>query len=156
MRDSWHSRFRTLGYTLVELLITLALVSVLLSLFLPDFSDVLLQTKINKAVSDIRVLDYEITAFARLNDRTPDALELLPLPIPPDPWGNPYMYQVQRGPGWRGSARKDRFLVPLNNDYDLYSRGPDGESRPPLANPMSHDDIVRAADGAYFGPAHAF
>ena len=52
-----------------------------------------------------------------------------------------------------GQARKDHFLVPLNSDYDLYSKGPDGKSSPPLTAEASRDDIIRANDGAYFGLA---
>ena len=55
-----------------------------------------------------------------------------------------------------GQARKDRFLVPLNSDYDLYSAGKDGKSRPPLSAQMSQDDIVRANDGAYIGLASQY
>jgi general secretion pathway protein G len=52
-----------------------------------------------------------------------------------------------------GEARKDYFLVPLNSEYDLYSVGKDGESRPPLSVPVSADDVIRANDGAYVGLA---
>lgn len=59
-------------------------------------------------------------------------------------------------PNVMGQVRKDRFLVPLNSDYDLYSAGKDGESRPPLSASMSQDDIVRANDGAYIGLASQY
>ncbi|MEW6683930.1 MAG: hypothetical protein AB1451_13595 [Nitrospirota bacterium] len=52
-----------------------------------------------------------------------------------------------------GQARKDQFLVPLNSTYDLYSMGPDGDSKPPLKAKMSQDDIIRANDGQYIGLA---
>jgi len=52
--------------------------------------------------------------------------------------------------------RKDRFLTPINSDYDLYSMGPDGESNEPLTVPVSRDDIIRASDGAYVGVAENF
>lgn len=55
-----------------------------------------------------------------------------------------------------GSARKDGFLVPINSDYDLYSVGPDGESTATLRSPMSRDDVIRAADGAFYGLAEKF
>jgi general secretion pathway protein G len=60
------------------------------------------------------------------------------------------------GPGSIGQARKDRNLVPINSDYDLYSVGPDGRSVPPLTAHHSQDDIVRARNGAYIGPASEF
>ncbi len=52
--------------------------------------------------------------------------------------------------------RKDRFLVPINSDYDLYSKGKDGESKAPLSPKVSHDDIIRANDGAFVGLASEF
>lgn len=50
-------------------------------------------------------------------------------------------------------ARKDRKLNPLNSDFDLYSLGKDGLSKPQLTNRDSLDDIVRANDGAFVGLA---
>ena len=55
-----------------------------------------------------------------------------------------------------GGARKDKFLVPLNTDYDLYSRGQDGESAGPLTASESKDDVIRALDGRYVGLASDF
>jgi general secretion pathway protein G len=55
-----------------------------------------------------------------------------------------------------GGARKDRFLVPINSDFDLYSMGVDGESVGPLTAKKSHDDIIRANDGGYYGLASNF
>jgi len=55
-----------------------------------------------------------------------------------------------------GSVRKDRFLAPINTDFDLYSMGPDGDSRAQLSAQPSRDDIIRAANGSYFGLAQEF
>jgi general secretion pathway protein G len=55
-----------------------------------------------------------------------------------------------------GQARKDRFLVPINSDFDLYSMGKDGRSVGPLTAQQSHDDIIRANDGGYYGLASNF
>lgn len=55
-----------------------------------------------------------------------------------------------------GEVRKDRFQVPINSDFDLYSSGPDGQSRGPLSAPVSRDDILRANDGAFYGVAEDF
>jgi general secretion pathway protein G len=49
--------------------------------------------------------------------------------------------------------RKDRFLVPINSDYDLYSMGKDGKSSSPLTSKNGRDDIIRANDGAFIGLA---
>ena len=60
------------------------------------------------------------------------------------------------GKGGVGGARKDKFLVPLNSLYDLYSLGKDGESVPPLAAKASWDDIIMANDGGFVGLAKDF
>jgi general secretion pathway protein G len=53
--------------------------------------------------------------------------------------------------GGVGGARKDRFLVPLNSDFDVYSMGRDRASTMPLSAALSHDDVIRASDGGYYG-----
>ena len=52
--------------------------------------------------------------------------------------------------------RKDKNLVPINSEYDLYSLGPDGDSMPPLTAKPSRDDIVMANDGKYIGPVEDY
>jgi general secretion pathway protein G len=70
-----------------------------------------------------------------------------------DPWGYPYVYRPVTGPG---GARKDKFMVPLNTDFDLYSVGADGESVAPLSAARSKDDIIRALNGGWVGLASNF
>lgn len=70
-----------------------------------------------------------------------------------DPWGNPYRYTNIANTKSKGKLRKDKSLVPLNTDYDLYSMGADGASQPPLTAKASRDDIVRANNGDFVGLA---
>jgi hypothetical protein len=49
--------------------------------------------------------------------------------------------------------RRDRYLFPLNTDYDLFSLGPDGLTATALNNPQSLDDVIRANNGGFFGVA---
>lgn len=73
--------------------------------------------------------------------------------MPLDEWGNPYQYtNIEKAKGI-GALRKDKNLVPINTDYDLYSMGPDGQSASALTAAISQDDIVRGRDGAFFGIA---
>ena len=74
-----------------------------------------------------------------------------------DPWGRPYVYN-KFPPGRRvpPGARRDRFLVPINSTFDLYSMGKDGRSNPPLQGGPSRDDIVRGNDGGFIGLATKF
>ena len=63
-----------------------------------------------------------------------------------DPWGHAYQYTSHTDGSTRGSWRKDKNIVPINSDFDLYSMGKDGTSVPPLTAQASRDDIVRAND----------
>jgi general secretion pathway protein G len=53
----------------------------------------------------------------------------------------------------KSKIRKDQFLIPLNSDYDLFSRGKDGLSKPAITDPVSLDDVIRGNDGAFLGLA---
>ena len=72
-----------------------------------------------------------------------------------DPWGTPYEYLNLDGVPI-GQMRKDQALVPINSDYDLYSKGPDGLSQKPLTAAPSRDDIVRGNDGSFIGVAEDY
>ena len=50
-----------------------------------------------------------------------------------------------------GKWRKDRFLNPLNNDFDIYSMGRNEATKKPLTAKASWDDIVRANNGEFIG-----
>ena len=73
-----------------------------------------------------------------------------------DPWGNPYQYTNIATVTGLGKLRKDRFLVPINSDFDLFSMGPDGRFASALTAKISQDDIIRGSDGRYFGVASGY
>jgi general secretion pathway protein G len=70
-----------------------------------------------------------------------------------DPWGNLYQYLKIEGKEKKdvGKMRKDHNMVPVNTDFDLYSKGKDGKSQTPFTAKASRDDIVRANNGRYIG-----
>jgi len=49
--------------------------------------------------------------------------------------------------------RRDRYLFPLNTDYDLFSLGPDARTAVSLGSKLGQDDVIRANDGGFFGVA---
>ena len=65
-------------------------------------------------------------------------------------------YAANSGNGPPARPRMDRFLHPINSDYDLYSMGKDGETVLPLTARKSHDDVIRANDGSFVGLAVEF
>ena len=144
------------GWTVVELLIVVALIGIVAGITSPLLTQMLHRAKIQKAIQDLRLIEFSLKKFETEEERLPDSLDELGMILPVDPWGHAYEYLVFRGPGWRGKARKDRHLVPINSSFDLYSIGPDAETRPPLQNKKSWDDIVRANDGAFLGLGRDF
>ncbi len=144
------------GLTLIELIFTLAVIVIVAALAFPAVGQILARAKIRRAIADMRMIEVEIGRYEVDEGAFPSELEDLPMPLVLDPWGREYRYLLFEGPGWRGRARKDRFLVPINSNYDLYSVGADGESRPPLQNRFSHDDVIRANDGGFYGLARDF
>ncbi|MBL8750620.1 MAG: type II secretion system protein [Planctomycetes bacterium] len=51
------------------------------------------------------------------------------------------------------TRRCDRFMYPLNTDYDLFSLGPNGRTAVSLGEAVGQDDVIRANNGGFFGVA---
>lgn len=51
------------------------------------------------------------------------------------------------------TRRRDRFMYPLNSDYDLFSLGPNGRTAVSLGENVGQDDVIRANNGGFFGLA---
>lgn len=151
-RSYWSKRKPgRLGFTLIELVIVATIMGVLAGIAVPNYTRVLERVRITRAIGDIDAIGRSLSEYFELNGTYPGSLADLG-PVPIDPWGNPYEYLRVEGAS-RGQLRKDRFLVPVNSDFDLYSMGPDGLSVAPFTAAQSRDDIVRANDGGYVGLA---
>lgn len=150
---------RSGGFTLLEVLIALCVAGLLSAIVVPLYGAIVNRAFTAQAVADIGTLDMRLERYFSNNFDYPDTLDKLAGPELIDPWGQPYRYLKIRDndePGLRGRLRKDRNLVPINSDFDLYSVGEDGSSRPPLTARPSRDDIVRAADGSFVGVGEDF
>ena len=73
-----------------------------------------------------------------------------------DPWKKPYQYVSHSDAMGNGKFRKDKNIVPINSDFDLWSNGKDGNSASALTAKSSRDDIIRANDGGFVGPASTY
>lgn len=135
------------GYTLVELILAMTIMGTLASMAVPRWSQAIDKARVARAIGDIQALQTDVDG----TDPLPASLADIGHGGMLDPWGNPYVY-VYHG-GDVGLARKDRFNVPLNSEYDLYSKGIDGGTAPALTAAASRDDIVRANDGGFVGLA---
>ena len=144
------------GFTLIELLVVIGIIGTLSSIAIPTYSGYIEKAKITKAAAEIRMLEKEIIAYELDNEYLPDTLNEIDRGNLQDPWGNPYQYLNFENVQGKGEMRKDRFLVPLNSDFDLYSMGNDGASQLPLTAKDSRDDIIRASNGQYVGIASKY
>ena len=152
-------RFGSAGWTLIELLLVLSIVGILSSLSIIKIQDMIEHARVAKAIGDIEAFQVELIGFAAGDDSLPSSLAGIDRDTYLDPWGNAYVY-FKYPPATKGGnvagARMDRFLHPLNSDFDLYSMGKDGVSQPPITAKASRDDIIRANDGGFIGLAAQF
>jgi general secretion pathway protein G len=131
MRNAIKRPSRVRGFSLIELLLVLVILSVLAAIVVPKFTGVSEKSRKTKAETEIANMSTALNRFEIEIGRFPSSDEGLQalvtqpngLPegkwggpylergVPKDPWGKPYVY---RSPG-------------LNNpSFDLYSLGPDG------------------------------
>lgn len=153
------SEKRVKALTLVELLLVIAILGTLGAIALPVYTNYIDKARNSAAIADIRGIESEIIKFQAERGMPPDTLAQAGLPTQLDPWGNPYQYLRLLGVpqhALHGNWRRDRFTNPLNTDFDLYSMGKDGKSAPALTAKDSHDDIVRANNGAFLGLASEY
>ncbi len=144
-----------IGFTLIELMIVIAIIGTLAALAVPAFSTYVKRARLTGVIADIRMIQGEIIVFMLDDNRLPVDLAEINLDTMLDPWGHPYQY-TNLSLANKGKWRKDKFLVPINSTFDLWSMGPDGKSLPPLTAPVSKDDIIRASDGLFIGIASRY
>lgn len=144
------------GFTIIELLVVFAMIATLVALGAPVYGNALDKARLTKAIGDIRFLEREIQVSQLFVGTLPNSLVDVGRDTMLDPYGNPYQYLNIATVKGKGPLRKDKFTVPLNSDYDLYSKGKDGKSQPPLTAQVSADDIVRANDGGFVGLASEY
>jgi len=146
------------GFTLVELISVVAIIAILAAIAIPAYGEYLTRARIARTIAEIRMLDREITGYKTEYGHLPSSLAEIGQSGLLDLWGHPYEYlNIEDGDiKGKGKLRRDRFLNPLNTDYDLYSTGADGESKTNLNAAQSRDDIVRVSNGGFIGLASNF
>ena len=144
------------GFTLFELLVTIAIVVVLAVLATSQYGAYIERTKVNNAKADIVAMEVAMERFHSRTFRYPTSLAEAGLDAKLDPWQRPYHYTDLSGKGAKGKARKDHKLNPLNSDYDLFSAGRNGVFKTQVDQKDSLDDVIRARDGAFVDLAKNF
>jgi general secretion pathway protein G len=144
---------RVTGFTVMELLIVVALILTIAAIAVPNLLSAIDRAKVARTVVDIHTIGNAILGYQASYGQCPDTLAQVGYGGSVDPWGKPYQYLSFADTNGKGKMRKDRFLVPLNSNFDLYSMGADGESVSPLTAKASRDDIIWANDGSFVGLA---
>ncbi len=139
------------GLTLLELMIVVAIIGVLAAIAIPYYQNYVAIARYTAVIESLQRIDRECQAFKVVKGRYPNSLAEIGVAGVKDPWGNPYRYLNIETAKNLGAVRKNKNMVPVNNDYDLYSMGPDGDTKTPFTAKASQDDIVRANNGNYFG-----
>ena len=134
-------------------MIVVGIIMTLSAIAIPSLSQAKAAARYAKAVGDIDAIETDITTYYGSNGVLPDTLTDIGRSDLLDPWGNPYIYTNYADVTKKNQIRKDHFLHPMNSDYDLFSAGVDGQWKAPITAKESHDDIIRANDGAYVGLA---
>jgi len=124
------ARGRNAGFTLLELLVVVAIIGLLAGYVGPKFFGQIGKAEVKAARAQLDALEKALDTYRLDVGRYPsteqglNALMVQPAglsrwagpylkkEVPPDPWGNPYLY---KSPGQHGG------------DFDLYSYGRDGK-----------------------------
>jgi len=143
---------------LIEVMIVVVIIGILSSIAIPTYFSSREKAKLAATIAELKILEKMISAYNIDNESYPDTLEDIAMQNLKDPWGNPYQYLKIEGREKNGKKkksvgkmRKDHNMVPVNTDFDLYSKGKDGKSQTPFTAKASRDDIVRANNGRYIG-----
>ena len=139
-------------------MLVVAIMAILTAIAGPSYRSVIERQKIGQATTHLMKMSMLISRARNGEGLLPVSLAGLPGIPAADPWGNPYRYLrlAPLDPASRNDVRKDHNLHPINSDFDLYSTGPDGDTRAPLTASASRDDIIFARDGNFVGTAADF
>ena len=147
------------GMTFLEVSVAAAGVMTMMAIAAPSLEDAREGMRVHEAVTDITVIQFQVTKYELRYGTIPANTAAMNLPedVATDPWGHPYVYLNHETPDPSDARpREDKFLKPINSAYDIYSNGPNDESHKNLSNWRGRDDIIRAADGGFIGVADDF
>lgn len=134
------------AFTLIELLSVMVIIGLLSGISIPKLSRSIENARVTRAIGDLRALSQELAPL----DSMPATLAAMGRGSLLDPWGRPYVYYKFPPvvpPATPSGAREDRFSVPINSRFDIYSLGPDGQSAASLTAAVSRDDVVYSSEG---------
>jgi prepilin-type N-terminal cleavage/methylation domain-containing protein len=134
------------GFSLVELITVVLIIAALSAMVIPSYNNYINKSKNARAMSEIRTLTTEISAWSLDHNNTnPPDMAAIGRDGYLDPWKRQYIYLTT--PTLKGPIGP----ATLNTDFDIYSTGIDGASAADGGDPGNKDDIVRSNDGAFVG-----
>lgn len=133
-------------------MVAIAIISLLAAIATPFYLSYLDKARVTVAISDLKAIEAAVFDYYSTKGQFPDSLAQINLKNLTDPWGTPYKYlRIDGGEKGNGKKRKDHYMVPVNDDFDIYSIGKDFKTASSFASGPAQDDIVRAFNGSYFG-----
>src|SRR5262245_7842011 len=122
---------RCRGFTLLELVAAVGVAALLAAIAIPSYQKITADQKTRAAIGDIGRIAMILDRYRVGHESLPGSLSQLSGVPEKDPWDHPYEYLNLLDPNGGGRARKDHNLHPINTFFDLYSKGPDGDSNAP-------------------------
>lgn len=139
------------GFTLVELIIVVAVLGILAAMAIPTFNNYIKTTKVTACIADIRTIDKAMMAYVIDKNALPSdgaaGLDEIGMSALKDPWKRPFEFKINSA----ATELKDIANHALNTDYDLYSLGEDGLSVPASGGAGNDDDVARSNNGSFVG-----
>lgn len=121
-------RSRRGGFTLMEVLLVLAILVILGSLVAMSFKNVLTDSDKNAAKSQISLFETPINLYwsnVKQYPQTLDALITAPADVDPAKWKGPYMDKAIPKDPWGGDYKLKSPGTHNPNGVDIWSAGPD-------------------------------
>jgi len=141
---------------MLEVMLVVGIGAVLAAIAIPSYERYVERTRVAQAVIDIGGISAAIARYEADNREFPDSLSDVGAGAMRDPWGSPYQYVNHDEKATRGQWRRDKNIVPINTDFDVFSLGKDQQSKPQLTFKTSRDDVVRANNGRFIGLASEY
>ena len=152
---------REAGFSLIELMMVIAIMSILLTMAIPFYQGVVSSAEVRSSVADLETMSRVIDAYIGQHGHAPETLKEVGIEGFVDPWGRPYEYQRLMGPldspeVVAANVRLSEDGIRINTDYDLFTIGADGEFVANVSAPVSQDDVIRGDNGSYTGLAEHY
>jgi general secretion pathway protein G len=107
-------------------MLAVTIIGILVTLAAAKYDSYRDRVNVAKVVTDILTISASIGEY-KLDYRVfPADLATIGKNAMRDPRGTPYEYVSHEDAKGKGKFRKDKNIVPINSDYDLWSNGKDG------------------------------